>query len=149
MKSKEIIKRFLVAENRRDWVTMAQYVDDSVEYSVVNSVAPSTQGKVAYIQKMQETYAELADWRFTIVDIEGSEQSVKAVFDGRGHFTGEYQGDHYANVPLHLRAVCIFKVQDGLITEIRDHWDQAGFESQLSNGVCEVESDLLWQESNN
>lgn len=135
MNTQALVSQFLEAENRRDWITVANHLADDITYHVIGSVGEIVRGRQAYLAKMRATYTELPDWQFTIRNIKGGGDVVMVEFDGHGHFTGEYKGEVYTNVALRLLAVCVFKLETGLIKEIREYWDQAGFESALLGKV--------------
>ena len=124
------IKDFLEAENKRDWRTVESYLADECTYQLVGS-SEVIRGKRAYINKMQKTYEQIPDWRFDIKEIFYSQNGVAVEFDGTGHFTGDYMGKRYGNVPLRLQAICIFVFKGDKIFSEREYWDPEGFEKQL------------------
>ena len=89
-------------------------------------------GKENYISNMKDNYKQIPDWRFDVVEIFSNGNKVAVEFLGRGHFTGEYLDCFYRNVPLELRAVCIFVFQENKIWEEIEYWDPKGFERQLT-----------------
>lgn len=125
-----IIRKFLDAENKRDWQAWSSFLDPSVEYKVVGSEY-TVRGKDAYTKHMQRVYTELSDWHFVIVNILDKDGTVMVEFDGRGHFTGEHEGQKYNKAPLRLSAVCTFILKDNKIKEVREFWDPIGFARQL------------------
>ncbi|MBI2590274.1 MAG: nuclear transport factor 2 family protein [Candidatus Blackburnbacteria bacterium] len=129
MRKTEIVTIFLDAENRRNWKKWSSFVDSDIEYEPVGFAA--TRGKRAYVSRMKKAYKELKDWQFEIVNITENKNSVMVEFDGYGHFTGAEDEVQYTNVPLHLKAVCIFEVKNGKIIHIREYLDSQSYKKQL------------------
>ncbi len=132
--STEIIKAFLQAENKRDWDTWSSYVHPDIEHEVVGN-EKVVRGKDAYISNMKKIYSELYDWHFDILNIFGDNYTVIVEFDGRGHFTGIHENREYTKVPIHIKAVCIFTLEDGKIRKIREFWDPIGYNRQLNSST--------------
>ena len=128
----ESTKKFLEAENKRDWQAWKTFLADDCTYEVIG-LPNIVGGKDSYLAKMQRTYTELPDWKFSILEISSNQDTVIVEFVGKGHFMGEYKDHQYESVPLKLQAVCVFKFADGKIQEVREYWDPKGFERQLDN----------------
>ncbi len=126
------IKAFLESENRRDWETWSSYVHPDIEHEVVGN-EKTIAGKDAYISNMKQIYSELSDWQFDILNILGDDNTVMVEFNGRGHFTGTHENKEYTKVPIHIKAVCIFTLENGKIRKIREFWDPIGYNRQLKN----------------
>lgn len=125
-----LVRRFLDAENRRDWTEWGQCLHPEVEYEMIGG-DPVVRGREHYIQHMQRIYEELSDWKFRIVTITGDETTVTVEFDGTGHFTGRHEAQEYRGAPLRLRAVCVFELREGLIRRGREYFDHRSYEAQL------------------
>jgi len=125
-----MVRRFLDAENARDWHAWSSYLHPTVTYATVGSTTVVA-GREEYVANMQRIYTELPDWAFRLVHIFGDEEVVIVEFDGRGHFSGTYKGVQYVRAPLRLCAVCIFGLRDGLILSVREYVDHVGYERQL------------------
>ena len=130
----DIIKIFLDAENRRDWSVWSSYVHSNIEHEVIGN-EKVIKGKDDYIANMKKIYSELADWHFDILNIFGDDRVVIVEFDGKGHFTGIHKNKKYNEIPIHIRAVCVFTLEDGKIRKIREFWDPVGYEKQLKNRI--------------
>ena len=128
--STSIIKAFLAAENKRDWETWSSYIHSDIEHEVVGN-ENFIKGKEAYSAKMKKIYSELSDWHFDILNILGHENIVIVEFDGKGHFTGVHENKKYSQVPIHIKAVCVFSLENGKIRKIREFWDPVGYKRQL------------------
>lgn len=129
--SATIVKKFLLAENSRDWKAVQQLVHPYISYSIIGS-AHKIKGRTNYLKWMQETYQQMPDWRFSIDNLVAEEDVVIVEFNGKGHFSGLYKGKAYEDVPLRLRAVCVFELRDGQIYQEREYWDFQGYERQLN-----------------
>lgn len=118
------------AENSRDWDRWASFLHPDARYEVVGR-EDAAEGRRDYVSRMRRAYSEIPDWRFRILRAHGDESSVMVEFDGSGHFTGEHGGVRHEQVPLRLKSVCVFDLEDGLIRLVREYLDEAGFERQL------------------
>ena len=128
--SLSLVRRFLEAENARDWHAWSSYLHPTVTYATVGSTTV-VEGREEYVANMQRIYTELPDWTFRLVHIFGDEEAVIVEFDGSGHFSGTYKSVRYVRAPLRLSAVCIFDLSDGLILSVREYFDHVGYEHQL------------------
>lgn len=127
----EQIQGFLTAENQRDWQTWARYLHPEVQYYLMGDLQ-AVNGRENFAQYMQQVYSHMPDWQFQAVNSLGAEQIVMVEFEGRGHFTGTYQGEQYQNVPLQLRSLVIYEFNEGLIARVREYSDRLGMERQLA-----------------
>jgi predicted ester cyclase len=130
----EIIKRFLDAENKRDWETWRSCLDSDAVYEQVGTDV-HVSGADHYCLYMQQAYAKIPDWQFSITALTDNEDTVMAEFDGSGHYTGRF-GDRFINrVPLRLCSVCLFRIKNDKIVFVREYLDQQGFEKQVTETV--------------
>jgi steroid delta-isomerase-like uncharacterized protein len=127
----EIMKRFLDAENKRDWEAWKSHLSPDVIYEQVGSDV-RVAGADNYCLYMQKAYEKIPDWQFRITTLTGDANTVMAEFDGIGHFTGQYNGRFIDKVPLRLLSVCVFRVKNNRIVFVRDYLDHQGFEKQIT-----------------
>jgi predicted ester cyclase len=129
--SQIIVKLFLEAENCRDWEGWCKYLHPNVEYQLIGS-QNIVKGRENYLKHMKSIYSEIRDWRFQIINMFGSDETVIVEFDGNGHFRGVYKKVNIENVFLQLKAVCIFEIKEEKIYRVREYWDPVGYKRQLN-----------------
>jgi steroid delta-isomerase-like uncharacterized protein len=131
MPHQTLLQKFLRAENERDWQTWSSCLDEEVTYEIMGQGVVAS-GKEKYVRRMQKAYQEILDWQFELTNTAESENGTIFVeFDGQGHFTGEFEGKNYRNVPLRLSSVCLFIFQDGKISKCKEYLDQEGVARQI------------------
>jgi len=128
-----IIKKFLVAENERDWTVWASFLHENMVFEVVGAERTII-GKNAYIRHMQSVYAELQDWHFKILSLLADEKKVVVEFYGQGQFSGKFEGKQYDHTPLKLKSVCIFELSEQKIRKCTEYFDYQSYRQQLSSG---------------
>ena len=127
----EIVFDFLKSENERDWTTFESLVHSNIVFEVIGGDKPM-RGKNEYIERMKEIYSDLKDWHFTITDFAENKETIFVEFYGAGHFTGKHKGVQYSEAKIQLAAICVFKVHNGLIINIKEFFDYQSFEQQLN-----------------
>ena len=130
----EMIKKFLDAENERDWNTWASFLHEEIEFEVIGNPRTIT-GKNAYIKHMQAVYSDLEDWHFEILSLLADEKKVIVEFYGRGQFSGEFEGRQYDHMPLNLKSVCIFEVSEQKLKKCTEYFDYQSYRKQLSSRI--------------
>ena len=130
----KMIKKFLDAENERDWNTWASFLHEEVEFEVIGNQRIIT-GKDAYIRHMQSVYSDLEDWHFEILSLLADEKKVVVEFYGQGQFSGEFEGKQYDHSPLKLKSVCIFELSEQKIRKCTEYFDYQSYRQQLSSKI--------------
>ena len=129
--NKQLVKRFGELSNAADWEGLSDVVaEDFVRHSDATPGPPIT-SREAFIDLQKSFLASMPDQRVTMQQMvaEGDYVAVLATYSGTqtgamGEFppTGEY---------AELQFLALFRIKDGLITELWVEWDNLAMLQQL------------------
>ncbi len=123
--NKASVRTFIEAGNRGD-------VEGNVKYTAPACLLNGEPfGREGDRQRSQMMLAAFPDGQYTIDDMVGESDKVVLRWTFRGKHQGEMMGLPPTGKEITLVGISIYRFENGLITEIWEHYDKLGFYQQL------------------
>ena len=123
-----VVERYLDALNRHDAAAAIACVTDDFYNEHTSALGTSLRGRAAYAERLPAFLAQFRDLHYEIEDVivDGARAAVPY------RMTCNFEADGGEGVPVEIRGVFRFRVENGLIAHRVDYWDGTEFARQIS-----------------